>query len=168
MSADAPPPDAAPRRGHDARGRPPSVLRFPDVSAIVHGRRIGRSNKHWAFVFAGGAVGAGARAVAEKAVPTDPGEFPWPTLAINLIGVFVLVWTATRLAQHPRPRERAFLISGFCGGLTTFATMQLELVELIDHGDGWIALGYGAASIVAGLLVARGAFLLADRTAVAA
>lgn len=163
MNAESPPPDGL--VGKHAWSRSPALIDAVDVSAIAHGRRLGRSGKHWSFVFAGGAVGAGTRALLEKAVPTDPGEFPWPTLAINLIGVFVLVWTATRLARHPRPRERAFLIAGFCGGLTTFATMQLELVKLIDHGDGWVALGYGAASIVAGLLVARGAFLLADRTA---
>lgn len=162
MSSDAPPPDGF--AGWHARGRAASLRSVVDVSAIAHGRRIRRSNTHWAFVFAGGAVGAGVRAVFEKAVPTHAGQFPWPTLLINLIGVFVLVWTATRLAQHPRSRERAFLVSGFCGGLTTFATMQLELVKLVDGGHGWIALAYGAASIAAGLVVARGAFLLADRT----
>lgn len=146
------------------RGRRSSLLSVVDVSAIAHGRRVGRSNTHWAFVFAGGAVGAGTRALLEKAVPTHGDLFPWPTLTINLIGVFVLVWTATRLAKHPRPRERAFLIAGFCGGLTTFATMQVELVQLLDHGNGWIALGYAAASITGGLIVARVAFLLSDRT----
>ncbi len=109
----------------------------------------------WAFVFAGGATGALARGIFEKELPTGVGEFPWPTLTLNLFGTFVLAWTATRLALHPRPRERAFLISGFCGGLTTFATMQLELVKLIDQGDGWVAVGYAAASIAGGLLVAK-------------
>lgn len=118
----------------------------------------------WPFVFAGGAVGALIRATFEKELPTGPGEFPWPTLTVNLIGTFVLAWTATRLALHPRPRERAFLISGFCGGLTTFATMQLELVKLIDQGHAWIASGYAAASVAGGLLAARIAVVSATRT----
>lgn len=134
-------------------------------SALVHGHRVARSGKHWAFVFAGGAIGASTRAIFEQELPTGPGELPWPTLTVNLIGTFVLAWTATRLAVHPRPRERAFLISGFCGGLTTFATMQLELVKLIDHGDGWVAAGYAAASIAGGLLVAKIAVDLATRAA---
>ncbi len=133
------------------------------VSSLIHGTRVRRSNKHWAFVFAGGATGAAARAAFEKGLPTGPGEFPWSTLLINLIGTFILAWTATRLRQHPRARERAFLVAGFCGGLTTFATMQLELVKLIDQGSGWIALSYAAASIAGGLLTARVAVDYATR-----
>jgi fluoride exporter len=136
-----------------------------DVSALAHGRRAARGGKHWSFVFAGGAVGAGTRAVLERVLDLGPGAFPWPTLAINLVGTFILVWTATRLARHPRPRERAFLVAGFCGGLTTFATMQLELVKLADGGHGWVALAYGAASVAGGLAVARIAFVAASRTA---
>jgi fluoride exporter len=142
---------------------PSRLLSRADVSAMAHGRRVARSTTHWAFVFAGGAVGAGARAVLERVVPTRAGAFPWPTLAINLVGTFILVWTATRLARPPRPRERAFLVSGFCGGLTTFATMQVELVGLLDGGHGWVAAAYGAASVAGGLAVARIAFLAASR-----
>jgi CrcB protein len=116
------------------------------------------------FVFAGGAVGAAARSGLEKLFPITGAEFPWPTLCINVFGTFVLAWTATRLAAHPDPRERAFLISGFCGGLTTFATMQVELLTLADAGHGWIALAYATASIAAGLLIARIAVVAAART----
>jgi fluoride exporter len=117
-----------------------------------------------AFVFAGGAVGAAARAGLEKLFPIAGAEFPWPTLCINVLGTFVLAWTATRLSVHPNPRERAFLISGFCGGLTTFATMQLELVKLADAGHGRTALAYAAASVAAGLLIAHVAVVAATRT----
>jgi CrcB protein len=117
-----------------------------------------------AFVFAGGAVGAAARAGLEKLFPITGAEFPWPTLCINVLGTFVLAWTATRLAVHPNPRERAFLISGFCGGLTTFATMQLELVTLADAGHGWVALAYAAASVAAGLLIAHVAVVAARKS----
>jgi CrcB protein len=133
------------------------------VSAEVHGRRVARSGRHWGFVFAGGATGAAIRAGFEKALPTGVGEFPWPTLLINTVGTFVLAWTVTRLTRHPRPRERAFLVAGFCGGLTTFATMQLELVKLLDDGYGGLALGYAAASVVAGLVAARVAVVEARR-----
>jgi CrcB protein len=118
-----------------------------------------------AFVFAGGAAGAAARAGLEKLFPITGAEFPWPTLSINVLGTFVLAWTATRLAVHPNPREQAFLISGFCGGLTTFATMQLELVKLADAGHGWVAATYAAASVAAGLLIAHIAVVAATKTA---
>lgn len=134
------------------------------MNAVPQSHRAPRQDRLWAFVFAGGATGAAIRAGFEKAVAPDVGDFPWPTLTVNAIGTFVLAWTATRLALHPRPRERAFLISGFCGGLTTFATMQLELVKLLDQDYGWVALGYAAASIAAGLAVARFAVTHATRT----
>lgn len=118
----------------------------------------------WAFVFAGGATGAAARAAFERGHVIPEGTFPWSTLVVNVVGTFVLAWTATRLTEHPNPRERAFLISGFCGGLTTFATMQLELVRLVDRGDGLIALGYAAASVAAGFLTAKVGVRLARRS----
>jgi len=73
-------------------------------------------NRMTLLIFAGGAVGAAARSGLEKLFPITGAEFPWPTLSINVVGTFVLAWTATRLAAHPRPRERAFLISGSAAG----------------------------------------------------
>jgi CrcB protein len=134
------------------------------MNAVPKSHAAPRADRLWAFVFAGGATGAAIRAGFEKTVAPDVGDFPWPTLTVNAIGTFVLAWTATRLALHPNPRERAFLISGFCGGLTTFATMQLELVKLLDQDHGWVALGYAAASVAAGLILARFAVTHATRS----
>lgn len=139
----------------------PSTL----VSSVLHGKGVSRSGMRWAFVFAGGASGALVRAVYEKQLPTGVGEFPWPTLVVNMIGAFILAWTATRLTKNPNPLEKAFLVSGFCGGLTTFATMQVELLTLFDDGYAWTGLAYALASVVGGFIAARIAVNAANRTA---
>jgi CrcB protein len=113
-------------------------------------------------VFAGGALGTLARAALAHGLPHDPGAWPWATFAVNLLGAFLLGWWATRLLRAPDadPRARPFLATGVCGGLTTFSTLQLELVTLLRDGDLGLAVAYATASIVLGL----GA-VLAGRTA---
>jgi CrcB protein len=110
-------------------------------------------------VFAGGCVGALARAGLAEALPPGAGGWPWGTFVANLAGAFVLGWVAAIL--H-RGRRRAFLATGFCGALTTFSTFQLELFELLDRDRVAVAAGYAAASVVLGLY----AVLLGRRLAV--
>jgi CrcB protein len=105
-----------------------------------------------AAIFAGGFVGALARAALSESLTHRPDRWPWATFAVNVAGAFLLGWFVTRLqerlplSRYPRP----LLGTGFCGALTTFSTMQLELVQMIDHDRWALALGYAAASITAG------------------
>jgi CrcB protein len=110
-------------------------------------------------VFAGGCLGALARAGMLEALPPGANGWPWATFAVNLAGAFILGWVAAVL--H-RGRRRAFLATGFCGALTTFSSFQLELLELLDLGRVGVAAGYAAASLALGLL----AVLLGRRLAV--
>ena len=52
-------------------------------------------------------------------------------------------------------RARAFLGTGVCAALTTFATLQLELLGMLDAGRAGLAAGYAAASVAAGLVAVR-------------
>jgi fluoride exporter len=105
-----------------------------------------------AAIFAGGLVGAVARVAVDRAIAVGPHAWPWPTFAVNIAGAFMLGYFATRLQErlplsvYPRP----FLGTGFCGALTTFSTLQIELLKLIDAGDDGLAIGYAAASIGGG------------------
>jgi fluoride exporter len=105
-----------------------------------------------AAIFAGGALGALARAELAEALPTHPGQWPWATFVGDVVGAALLGYFTTRLQERlpPSAYRRPFLGTGICGGLTTFSTMQLELLHLLDDGDAGLALAYAAASIAAG------------------
>ena len=98
-------------------------------------------------------------------MPNDPGTWPCATLAVNLGGAFLLGWWDTRLLRSPGadPRLRPFLATGVCGGLTTFSTLQLELVALLREGDHGLAVAYATASIVLGLAAVLGGQAAARR-----
>lgn len=106
-----------------------------------------------AAIFAGGFAGAVARAALAEAAATDPGRWPWATFAVNVAGALLLGWAVTRLQERlpVSAYRRPFLGTGVCGALTTFATMQVELLHMIDAGHWGLAAGYAAASVAAGL-----------------
>lgn len=107
-----------------------------------------------AAVFLGGMLGTLARAGLAEAFPHHaPSSWPWATFAVNLAGAFLLGWWATRILATPDadPRARPFLATGVCGGLTTFSTLQVELVQML-RADAWAtAAGYAVVSLVLGL-----------------
>jgi CrcB protein len=113
-----------------------------------------------AAVFAGGFVGALARLGLIEAFPHDALQWPWPTFLANVLGAFALGWFTTRLQERLplSAYRRPLLGTGFCGALTTFSTLQLELVRMLEGGSTGLAFGYAAASVIAGF----GAVVLAS------
>ena len=107
-----------------------------------------------AAIFAGGVIGALARLGLVEALPSTPGQWPWATFVANVVGALALGYFTTRLQERLplSAYRRPFLGTGLCGALTTFSTVQLELLQMLDHGEGGLAAGYAAASVAAGLL----------------
>jgi CrcB protein len=107
-----------------------------------------------AAVFVGGALGTLARAALATVAAPEPGHWPWPTFIVNIVGAFLLGYFTTRLLERlpVSNYRRPLLGTGLCGGLTTFSTMQVEIVKMLEHRHYGLAVGYTAASIVAGLL----------------
>ncbi len=118
-----------------------------------------------AAVFVGGAVGTLARALLGVAFPTPAGVWPWPTFAVNVGGAFLLGYVTTRLQERLplSSYRRPALGTGLCGGLTTFSTMQVEIVGMLDAGHLGLALGYAAASLAAGYAAVQVATALVRR-----
>src|SRR6476469_5710661 len=102
-------------------------------------------------IFAGGFGGAALRAEIGELVPHAPGGWPWPTFLVNVVGAFLLGYFVTRLQERLplSAYRRPFVGTGICGGLTTFSTVQVEVLEMIDAGDLLLALSYVAASVTA-------------------
>ena len=107
-----------------------------------------------AAIFLGGAIGALARYGLAEALPHHPGSWPWATFAVNVAGALALGYLTTRLQERlpPSAYRRPLLGTGLCGALTTFSTMQVELLQMLDDGRAGLAAGYAAASIAAGVL----------------
>jgi len=126
---------------------------------------FGHDNRELAAVFVGGAVGTVARAAVGTLAVPDPGHWPWPTFAVNIVGAFLLGYFTTRLLERLplSSYRRPSLGTGLCGGLTTFSTMQVETLKMIEAHHYGLAAGYTAASIAAGLAAVYVATVLVRR-----
>lgn len=120
-------------------------------------------------VFAGGVVGALARAALVELLPPDPGAWPWATFAANIAGALLLGYVLARLHEPGAGPgyARPFLTTGLCGALTTFSTLQLELLEMLDDAHLLLALAYVSASVGCGLAAAALASSIGRRAQVA-
>lgn len=105
-----------------------------------------------AAIFAGGFIGAAARGMLAEALPANAGEWPWATLIVNVLGAFLLGYFVTRLQERLplSAYRRPLLGTGLCGALTTFSTMQLELLWMLDAERYALAISYALASVFLG------------------
>jgi CrcB protein len=123
-----------------------------------------------AAVFVGGALGTLARAALATVAAPEPGHWPWPTFIVNIVGAFLLGYFTTRLLERlpVSSYRRPLLGTGVCGGLTTFSTMQVEIVRMLEQHHYGLAVAYTAVSIVVGLLALYLATALVRRARVRA
>lgn len=113
----------------------------------------GHWNRQRAIAVAlGGVAGAGLRWAVLTTVP--PGRFPWPVLAINIAGSVLLGVLLAGEATHPSLRTVLHDAGGigFCGGLTTFSTFAVEVVNLVRADDTTIAVIYASTSVVGAIV----------------
>ena len=111
----------------------------------------------------GGALGASARYLTGVAAVRIMGHgFPWSTLAVNVIGSFLMGALVVLLAHAGGTRWAPFLMTGVLGGFTTFSAFSLDAMTLYQRGEVALASAYVGASvvlslaaIVAGVAVAR-------------
>jgi CrcB protein len=113
----------------------------------------------------GAIVGANARYwMSRSALRLLGPVFPYGTLAINVLGSFVLgffmIWTTQRFLVDPR--WRLLIAVGFCGGFTTFSSYAFESMALMEQGQ-WALMATNVvannllslAAVLAGMALAR-------------
>lgn len=113
-------------------------------------------------VLVAGAVGAALRYALSRAFPVRPGHLPGGILIVNVLGSGVagaLIGLAER-AELSGDLE-LILVSGFCGGLTTFSTWTVETIELLDGGRWRAAILNVVVTLVLGLAAAAASYLAA-------
>lgn len=117
----------------------------------------------------GGVVGAAVRWAVLSAV-TAGGSVPWPLLGVNVAGSLALGALLAEEWSHPRARLWLHDVGGigFCGGMTTFSTFSVEIVDLIRHDEALAAMLYGTTSVVLAIAgVLAGAAMLRRVRAIA-
>jgi CrcB protein len=120
-------------------------------------------------VFAGGVAGTLARAVLTAVMPAPAAtRWPWSTFSANIAGAFLIGYFTTRLLERlpVSSYRRPFLGTGVCGGFTTFSTMQIEILAMLEHHAYVLAVGYTVASIILGLVAVYAATALVRRARV--
>ena len=105
------------------------------------------------MILLGGAAGAGLRyGVSGLAYRIGDGAFPWGTVAVNLIGSFVIGLLYEPFQRSMVPEEfRAFVFIGLLGAFTTFSTYSLETLNLLREGETKLAVAYIGVNNLAGL-----------------
>jgi CrcB protein len=106
----------------------------------------------------GSALGGLARYALSGLAAAQVGEtFPWGTLIVNVTGSFVIGFFATLTAPDGRlfvsPPTRQFVMTGFCGGYTTFSSFSLQTLNLM-RDEEWLRAGANITGSVALCLLA--------------
>lgn len=107
------------------------------------------------LVAIGGAIGSVARYLTGLLTLRLFGpNFPWGTLAVNIIGSMAIGVFAELIARRFGASQdlRLFIITGILGGFTTFSAFSLDAAVLLERGALLSAVAYVAASMLVSLL----------------
>ncbi|HEY2584067.1 MAG TPA: fluoride efflux transporter CrcB [Mucilaginibacter sp.] len=122
--------------------------------------------KIWILIFVGGGLGSVCRFLVSRWITgISASVFPYGTFIVNitgcfLIGFFVFYFTDGRFGMATVP-WRLFLVTGICGGYTTFSAFSYENVTLIENQQILTFLAYTFGSIALGFLATYTGIILA-------
>jgi CrcB protein len=106
------------------------------------------------YIAIGGAIGSVLRYLTTVLVSKFwSNQFPLATFITNVIGCFLIGLFIGILAKNNMTDSQLkwFLVTGFCGGYTTFSAFGMENFNLLQNNNSLIAFGYMALSILLGL-----------------
>lgn len=105
------------------------------------------------FVFLGGGAGSILRYMVSRWLNTS--FLPWGTLAVNIIGCFLVSLFGTWIARQSLPTDlRLLMVVGLCGGFTTFSTFGNETMTMLRNGHLLLSFIYIFLSVAAGIAAA--------------
>ena len=103
----------------------------------------------------GGGLGSIGRYLCQKwFMDHHPHAYPWGTFTVNIVGCFVigLLWGISFKSFGDNESWKLFLMTGICGGFTTFSAFTLEGIGLIKEERAGTFLLYVGGSVLVGLL----------------
>lgn len=110
--------------------------------------------KNILFVGLGGGLGSIARYICQRwFAEVYSHTFPWGTFAVNITGCFLIgvLWGITFRSFDSNEQWKLLLMTGLCGGFTTFSAFTLEGIGLIREQKMAVFFSYVAASVLLGL-----------------
>ncbi|QJD96054.1 fluoride efflux transporter CrcB [Mucilaginibacter robiniae] len=116
------------------------------------------------IIFIGGGLGSVARYLANRwIVSQGVTVFPYGTFLVNIIGCFLIGFLVfiTEKANITAVEWRLFLVTGFCGGFTTFSSFAFENIQLLTNHQLFSFILYTVGSIALGFLATYLGILLA-------
>ena len=102
------------------------------------------------FVAFGGAVGSVCRYLTSRLFEAS---FPWATLLVNIVGSLLIGLLVGLSSKNViSPDMKLLLVTGFCGGFTTFSTFANESFGMLKAGDVLLAALYVGLSVAIGIM----------------
>ena len=103
----------------------------------------------------GGSIGSIARYVMQRWAGSNiAGHFPWGTFIVNIVGCFLIgiCWGISFKSFQSNEDWKLFMMTGVCGGFTTFSAFSLEGIGLLKEQRTGLFFLYVAGSVLVGLL----------------
>jgi CrcB protein len=116
------------------------------------------------LVFIGGGVGSSLRYMVGKFLKTSASGFPWSTFSVNVLGSLLIgiLMGVTLKNNSFSENQTLLLITGLCGGFTTFSAFAYENQVFLKEGDftsffiyTFGSIGLGLAAVFLGLFISK-------------